>query len=379
MFKMLKHCSTLSLDTSRRSLRQDNRVSLYSPPPWEEGEAREGMYQGVCFTREVPYQGLSLTTLPRPKERPCVSLPRYVCREDTVKECSDPKISCCDSVPSNNCDHATVATAYSDSGQTASYDSEKSYSTSISEKTLLHGEVLSSQTSVRAIKVYATCLRPHLSYKTVVITPHTTSKQVILGLLSRFRMRHRDPNLFHLTMEVTVELGARQTILLEDNSRPAEMISCNPWAGCKFILQAKQGGLVRVYDHLVRPESVYKCLIISEETTVGDTIGILRSCYREEEEWGLVDLQLWEVGEEQERQLGEQEQPLVVMAGWGEESKRFLLRREGLERGLGYRNSLLRQTIRRHRRSAGPPRGAGGSGGAEAAGGTGGAGGADRQ
>jgi hypothetical protein len=201
-----------------------------------------------------------------------------------------------------------------------------------------------------AIKVYATCLRPHLSYKTVVITPHTTSKQVILGLLSRFRMRHRDPNLFHLTMEVTVELGARQTILLEDNSRPAEMISCNPWAQSKFILQAKQGGLVRVYDHLVRPESVYKCLIISEETTVGDTIGILRSCYRDEEVGGLGALQRWEGGEEQERQLGEQEQPLVVMAGWGQESRRFLLRREGLERGLGYRNSCLRQTIRRNRR-----------------------------
>ena len=50
------------------------------------------------------------------------------------------------------------------------------------------------------IRVYATCLRPHMAYKTVMITPHTTSKQVILGLLSRFRMKHRDPKLFYLTM-----------------------------------------------------------------------------------------------------------------------------------------------------------------------------------
>ena len=187
-----------------------------------------------------------------------------------------------------------------------------------------------------AIKVYAACLRPHLSYKTVVITPNTTSKQVILGLLGRFRMRHRDPNLFQLTMEVTVELGARQTILLEDNSRPAEMISCNPWSGCKFILQAKQGGLVRVYDHLVRPESVYKCLIISEETTVGDTIGILRSCYREEEGSGVGELQLWAGSEDgqTERELGVGERPLVLLEAELQGEPRFFLRRAD-RRGAG--------------------------------------------
>ena len=299
---MLKHCSTLSLDTSRRSLRQDNRLSLYSPPPPEKGSS---------LTRERTSQGLSLTTLPRPRERPCGSLPR----EKTVIQCSRPVTQYCDRALSASIDSVPVnePSAYSDRVAAtscdidkcySSSDSERSYSTAGSDKSYSTGgsegippdrdvtKILpSTQTSVRAIKVYATCLRPHLSYKTVVITPHTTSKQVILGLLSRFRMRHRDPNLFHLTMEVTVELGDRQTILLEDNSRPAEMISCNPWAGCKFILQAKQGGLVRVYDHLVRPESVYKCLIISEDTTVGDTIGILRSCYREEEVWGLVALQ----------------------------------------------------------------------------------------
>ena len=36
--------------------------------------------------------------------------------------------------------------------------------------------------NITAIKVYAQCLRPHLSYKTVIITRHTTSRQVVLGL-----------------------------------------------------------------------------------------------------------------------------------------------------------------------------------------------------
>ena len=178
-----------------------------------------------------------------------------------------------------------------------------------------------------AIKVHAQCLRPHLSYKTVVISGQTTSKQVVLGLLSRFRMRHRDPNLYYLTMEVTVGSEGRQTIILEDNARPVEMISCNPWATPKFILQTKQGGLVKVYDHLVRPDSVYKSLIISEETTVRDTVQILRSCYREDDEGKEVDLRLWEVGGGAERLLGEEERPLKLMEAWTKESsRRFLLR-----------------------------------------------------
>ena len=58
--------------------------------------------------------------------------------------------------------------------------------------------------SALTIRVYTKCLRPHMTYRTVRITPQTTSKQVITGLLSRFRMKHRDPKLFYLTMEVTV-------------------------------------------------------------------------------------------------------------------------------------------------------------------------------
>ena len=201
-----------------------------------------------------------------------------------------------------------------------------------------------------SIKVHAQCLRPHLSYKTVVISGQTTSKQVVLGLLSRFRMRHRDPNLYYLTMEVTVGPEGQQTIILEDNARPVEMISCNPWATPKFILQTKQGGLVKVYDHLVRPDSVYKSLIISEETTVRDTIQILRCCYREDEEAGKeVDLRLWEVGGGAERLLGEEERPLKLMEAWTKESsRRFLLRSvasmlKESPKSLGIDQSLLKK------------------------------------
>jgi len=121
------------------------------------------------------------------------------------------------------------------------------------------------------IKVYTSCLLPSLAYKTVVITPHTTTSQVIMGLLRRFRMKHRDPKLFFLTMELTIN-QTFQTIKLEDNSLLGDMISCNPWEGGKFILCCKTGGRVKIYDHHIRSDSVYKSFIISRDTTVRDTL-----------------------------------------------------------------------------------------------------------
>jgi hypothetical protein len=64
------------------------------------------------------------------------------------------------------------------------------------------------------IKVYARCLRPDIEYKTLSITFQTTCREVVTSLLNKYRMRHRDPNLFYLTMEVTVrKAGKRRDVL----------------------------------------------------------------------------------------------------------------------------------------------------------------------
>ena len=57
------------------------------------------------------------------------------------------------------------------------------------------------------VKVYARCLRPDIEYKTLVIGYQTTCKELILQLLNKAKMKHRDPKLFYLTMEV----GVRKT------------------------------------------------------------------------------------------------------------------------------------------------------------------------
>ena len=128
------------------------------------------------------------------------------------------------------------------------------------------------------VKIYAKCLRSDIEYKTLSISRSTTSAEVIWMLLSKFKMRHRDPKLFYLTMDIGVAALSR-TLSLDDDSRPAELKSCHPWGDCKFTLQMKKGGLVRIHDSVLMAESKYKCLLISEQTTVREVITILFHCY----------------------------------------------------------------------------------------------------
>lgn len=79
------------------------------------------------------------------------------------------------------------------------------------------------------IKVYANCLRPDIEYKTLSITFDTTCREVVQNLLNKYRMRHRDPRLFFLTMEVTVRRANVRTVLpLDEDARPAVLQSCHP-------------------------------------------------------------------------------------------------------------------------------------------------------
>ena len=55
------------------------------------------------------------------------------------------------------------------------------------------------------IKVYARCLRADIEYKTLIVGSSTTSRELIWQLLSKYRMRHRDPKLFYLTMDINIK------------------------------------------------------------------------------------------------------------------------------------------------------------------------------
>ena len=76
-------------------------------------------------------------------------------------------------------------------------------------------------------------------------------------------MRHRDPNLFYLTMEVTVRKAGLKTVLaLDEEARPAALQSCHPKGDSKFSLQMRRGGLVKIYDSVLMPNVSFICLLL---------------------------------------------------------------------------------------------------------------------
>ena len=203
-----------------------------------------------------------------------------------------------------------------------------------SRSSLVSGEPLSLCPDRVSLKVYASCLRPDIEYKTVSVSYNTSSKELIWQLLSKFKMRHRDPKLFYLTLSVDVvvnKTGAAVTksMVLDDEAKPAELYTCNPWGECKFSLQMRKGGLVKIYDSVLMKESQYKCLLISEDTTVKDVVRILLHCYGLEG-FPVDKMSLYEHCKSQsyERRLNSDDRPLSVQNSWLDPSQfRLVLRK----------------------------------------------------
>lgn len=102
--------------------------------------------------------------------------------------------------------------------------------------------------------MYCKCLRADIEYKTLRISYQTTCREVVASLLNKFRMRHRDPNLFYLTMEVTLrKAGLRTVLALDEDTRPAALQACHPQGDSRLALQNRRGGLVKIYDNVLMP------------------------------------------------------------------------------------------------------------------------------
>ena len=149
-------------------------------------------------------------------------------------------------------------------------------------------------------------------------------------LLSKYRMRHRDPKLFYLTMDIYIKrtgIPLKRTLNLEDEARPAELKSCHPWGECKFTLQMRKGGLVRIHDSILMAESKYKCLLISEQTTALEVIKLLFHCYGLQIDSQIDKYCLFEHIAPVQRKLDKEECPVFVQSQWqNAEKARFVLR-----------------------------------------------------
>lgn len=143
-------------------------------------------------------------------------------------------------------------------------------------------------------------------------------------------MRHRDPRLFFLSMEVRIRRAdARTMLVLDDSARPAMLQACHPSGESKFHLQMKSGGLIRVHTSALQQTSQYKSLLISEQTTSDELLGLLISCYNSTEP--VEEFSLYEVCPDQEyqRKLHPDDLPLraQVQRNQKGENCHFLVRR----------------------------------------------------
>lgn len=189
---------------------------------------------------------------------------------------------------------------------------------------------LNEQLPQTTIKVYTNCLKIDIEYKTLGIQWDTTSKEVITQLLRRLKMRHRDPRLFYLSMEVALRRAGVKTIMvLDEDTRPAILQACHPKGESRFCLQLKPGGLIRVHTSALQPSSQYKSLVISEETNCDELLQLLLGCYSSLEP--VENFSIYEVcpGQECQRKLHPDDLPLRVQSERLRrgESCHFLVRR----------------------------------------------------
>ncbi|XP_035210308.1 uncharacterized protein LOC118184703 [Stegodyphus dumicola] len=196
------------------------------------------------------------------------------------------------------------------------------------------------------IKVYTKVLCADMEYKTLCISQQTTSKEVVRMLLSKFKMKHRDPNLFYLTMEVWMRktgIPIRSVVVLEDDAHPAELQACHPRGESKFSMKMRRGGLVKVFGgSCLMAGSLYKSLLVSDRTCVAELIQLVLHCYNSTEHQEKFSIYEISCTKDYERRLHLNEYPLQIQQEWpSNEHFAFQLRRniEGIPRRLPWLQS----------------------------------------
>ncbi|KAK7073738.1 hypothetical protein SK128_011523 [Halocaridina rubra] len=203
------------------------------------------------------------------------------------------------------------------------------------------------------VKVYLRSLRPDFEYKTMKLSTATTCRQLIVMLLTKFRLRHRDPNLFFVTMEVTVRASgggapSRRLLVLDDQARPAELQQCRPRGDARFSVGVRRGGLLRIHDSILMPGSQYKSLLVSYRTTAEELVQLLLNCYSNKENPNHYAVHEVNKNPYTDRPLRPDECPLSVQSEWPRASRQnysFVLRRNvayalSLKSRVSWRRSL---------------------------------------
>ena len=179
----------------------------------------------------------------------------------------------------------------------------------------------------RLIRVW---MESKVSYRTVLVTAHTTTRDVVSRLARPAKCA--DPQLYQLHMQVSLAAGVPpQTVRLEDNTRLLELLRCNPWAHTQFILVTEQRLPVRVWDNISQ-NVVFRSLLVSMDCTVGAALDILHRFYPDQDNGSLA---LYEHSDllGYNRRLQQDEMILKISESWSPESQfRFVLEQETSDR-----------------------------------------------
>ncbi|TKR95426.1 hypothetical protein L596_009596 [Steinernema carpocapsae] len=136
-----------------------------------------------------------------------------------------------------------------------------------------------------ALRVHTGNVKRDTDYKTLKISTHTTVQVVVEQILNKFKLTCRDPNMYQLLMEVRTRRAdgqeVRTVLELGKEARPLELQRCHPIHMSRFIFtMSKNGALVRICDHEISPQSNYKSLLVSPNTTCREAIALVLSMNR---------------------------------------------------------------------------------------------------
>ncbi|XP_027203277.2 RA domain-containing protein rau [Dermatophagoides pteronyssinus] len=120
------------------------------------------------------------------------------------------------------------------------------------------------------IKIFTRVLCTDVEYKTLSISNHTTSREIVQMILKKFRLNHRDPNLFYLTLEAWIKqtgIPIRSVMTLDDDACPALLQSCYRQKDLKFTLVMRRGENVRIHNRCQHGPSTLN-ILLSDRTNV---------------------------------------------------------------------------------------------------------------
>ena len=163
------------------------------------------------------------------------------------------------------------------------------------------------------LRIYTGTMLPEMEYKTVRILPSTTALRLVSKLLDSFNLRHIDPNLF----SVQLELGTEHNLLtLAPGDTFFSLLTCLPWA-CKPYkarLQARPGGRLQVHCSCLLQACGVTSVKVACDSKVEHVLEVVMKTRREERGG---DENLVEVSPGGRRRFLEaEEKPLEVMQAW---------------------------------------------------------------